>query len=454
MSHVEKVLSRHYAHRDAILEACPPNQILPSMNLMKEVSASRGTIIRPVHQAYSTLAQYHTTTAQMETPLVPGIFDSPSTFIDFILPRVEGVIENVFLNVTVQTTLSGDDNITYAPHLLFFDRIELLTGSSVPDEIISTKEQFALWHSNSDRDDRLREGPSHGFGNRKTAAAAGGEHAYMDTGGDKDRPRYATSSSVHNHSFSIPLPCFLQYGVKIAPSLLSEEIRFRLYFRPKDSLVSTAGSATLSSLTLQNLDATIVHHDVPRSVKDQLARQYSSHHGVTYRVQTQVRSDHNFNAVGDGVEQSQLLQSHQGYCAGLLCWWSDDSARDQPDTPYPLDTFLPESIQLKDNQQREILQTNTCKSMNTHLYPYNGFLGTRDFGDNDGWLWVPFAANMGAALKNGVHTGGTLIDERDQLFFTGNSTTAAKGAMTLHICSFHYSTFHIRRGKISIKRLS
>jgi hypothetical protein len=69
-------------------------------------------------------------------------------------------------------------------------------------------------------------------------------------------------------------------------------------------------------------------------------------------------------------------------------------------------------------------------------------------------LWIPFGVNFGAACKSGVHTGGYLVDERDQLFFTGSSTTAGKGAMTLHVCSMHYSTMHIRKGKIHIKRQS
>ena len=134
MSHVEKVLGRHHPHRDAVVEHHPPTHNLPAINLVKEVTASRGTAVRPMHQSFSTIAQHHVTQAQMETPLVPGIFDSPSTFIDFILPRVEGIVEQIYLNVTVETTLSADDNITYAPHLLFFDRIEMLTGSSVPDQ--------------------------------------------------------------------------------------------------------------------------------------------------------------------------------------------------------------------------------------------------------------------------------------------------------------------------------
>jgi hypothetical protein len=125
-----------------------------------------------------------------------------------------------------------------------------------------------------------------------------------------------------------------------------------------------------------------------------------------------------------------------------------------PDTPYPMDAFLPESIQIKDNQQREVLQTQTTKNMNTHLYPYTGFVGQRDFADGEGWLWIPFGVNFGAACKSGVHTGGYLVDERDQLFFTGNASTAAKGAMTLHICSMHYSTMHNRKGKIHLKRQS
>ena len=48
--------------------------------------------------------------------------------------------------------------------------------------------------------------------------------------------------------------------------------------------------------------------------------------------------------------------------------------------------------------------------------------------NSEGWLWIPFGVNFGAACKSGVHTGGYLVDERDQLFFTGNATTAGKGA--------------------------
>ena len=65
-----------------------------------------------------------------------------------------------------------------------------------------------------------------------------------------------------------------------------------------------------------------------------------------------------------------------------------------------MDAFLPESIQIKDNQQREVLQTQTTKNMNTHLYPYTGFVGQRDFADGEGWLWIPFGVNFGADFGN------------------------------------------------------
>jgi hypothetical protein len=450
MSHVEKVLKS--PHAAAVVEQHPPSANLPSANMVKEVTPSRNTIVRPANQSFSTMAQIHYTHAQPQNAVSSTLFDSPSSFVDVEIPRVEGAVEAIYANVSMKATLAAANTCQFAPNMLVWDRIEVLTGSSVADQIITMEEEFEIWRASSDRDDRINEGGTHGFGARNTAAGAGGDRLYMNAGTAHDRPQSA-SATTHTNTFSLKIPCFLDYGVKLFPALLAEDIKLRFYFRPKASLVLLGGS-TLSSLSLDKFDCTVVHIDVPRSIKQQLAQQYSSTTGVTFRVLSQVRSDHAFSAIGNGTEYSQILQSHAGYCAGLLVWWSDDSLRDQGATPFPLDTVLPASIQYKDEQQREVLPVLQTRHMVQHLRQFTGFPGTHDHGADEGPLWIPFGAHLHSALKDGVCTGGYQIDDRDMLHFVGNAKTAAAGACTLHIVSLHYATLTIKKGKIDIRKQS
>jgi hypothetical protein len=419
---------------------------------VKEISPSRNTIVRPVAQQYSTYAQTHYTHAQPQNAVSSTLFDSPSSFVDIAIPRVEGAVEAVYLNVTCTATLSAANTAQFAPSLLFFDRIEVHTGSSVSDQTITMPEELATWMSGSDREDRINEGASHGFGARNTAAGAGGDRLYMNAGTAHDRPQSA-SAATHAHSFSVKCPCFLDYGVKLFPALLSEDVTLRCYFKPKSSLV-LLGGGTLSSLSLDKFDATVVHHDVPRSVKQQMAQAYQSSTGITYRVMSQVRSDHSFTSIGNGTEYSQILQSHAGFCSGLLVWWSDDSLRDQPATPFPMDCVLPTSIEYKDEQQRQVLPVLQTRDLCAHFHQYTGWKGTRDFPQDEGFLWIPFAAHMASAQTDGVCTGGTFVDDRDMLHFVGSAKTASAGACTLHVCSMHYATLTIKKGKIDIRKQS
>ena len=353
--------------------------------------------------------------------------------VEFALPQHLGkCVDNVLEFVLQVKTTSGTGSLVLAPTTYWCQRIEVLNGGQVIEQVEADEIHQETYNFLSDQQYNtlapyLNANPAGGFADG-----------------------ISTSTTAKTLKFYLPLWANILNTAQIMPKGFQSEWRFRLTLAP--SITVLDGTSGSNSISLEALTLYTTEANLSDSAAQQL--EYAHRSGVAYRTIIRNKFTRNENSLPSTADYNVIMTTFTTDSAGLLVY-----IRAQDTTPdYFLDRQPLNYIALRDSANSELtinlpvplilgfITPNAVSLPSAQPGSYDPNTGAVSNGNN---FLFPFCSNLAQVLKTGKVLGGYKLTGQERVLLRPLTTLSN---MTVCVISYEYVVMTVQAGKVVIER--
>jgi hypothetical protein len=414
-------VEKTFEHRDAarILDMAGPSGPPPHASF----AAVNGKI-KAAHQSASFLGHTRSIRTTQESATPTEAFASSEQFSTFVLPKLEGSLEEVLLEVfyTYKHTTGSTKATRQHPSYSLIDRCEVfLDGSNTASEIVSSDSMMLEYIFAENADDKVIRSHEYGFSNEINGRVRSGDLVA--------EANLATSTSV-SVKRTFPLRTCLRHA-RLSTAFIANDIKIKIFWSGVPAVTVEAGTGVSSTLVDANLICIESQYDTDTSA--QISKLYNSSQGVHYNTIARSESEHTQPSGATGSEQTTVLNQHTSYCAAACVYWKDSSIGLTVGSTTNSMKFFPMndvhgsglddgSLWIEDEANKQVVRKSDIAFHKTHTYGHCNFEGQRS--GFDGFIFIPHSFDVQGAIEHGNRSGGMAYSDAGRWKFIYERATA------------------------------